>query len=307
VASSIEKKVKRALVLSGGAARGAFQVGVLRYLERHRWQPDLVCGSSIGAIHAVALGAGLNAAHLERLWRRALPRRLEIFQAAKWLRRFFPPADPFSISDAGPVRRILEQEIDFHSLRNAVTSVRIAAVDLNTSKTLYFTNKEITIDHVMASAAAPVFYPWKMAGGRPCFDGGLMANTPILPALESGAAQIVVVLLSPVTAVEQAPPRSLRKTIETAFELMLAGPFQATIDGYRAAGGTVPEIRLIAPRRMLGFRSLVDYSRRQVDRLMAEGDDAARQVMGVDRGRRSEVRCQRSDVRCRKPHQVLPF
>jgi NTE family protein len=272
--------VKRALVLSGGAARGAFQVGVIRYLERHRWRPDLVCGSSIGAIHAVALGAGLDAAHLERLWRTALPRRRETFQAAKGLRRFFSPAKPFAISDAGSVLRILEQEIDFHSLRNAQPSVCIAAVDLNTSKTVYFTNEEITVDHVMASAAAPVFYPWKMAGGRPYFDGGLMANTPILPALESGAAQIAVVLLSPVTAVNQTPPRSLHKTIETAFELMLAGPFQAAVDGYRAAGGRVPEIRLIAPRRMLGFRSLGNYSRRQVDRLIAEGDDAARQVMG---------------------------
>jgi NTE family protein len=279
--NSDKNPVKRALVLSGGAARGAFQVGVLRCLEQLGWRWDLVCGSSIGAIHAVALGVGHGSAHLERLWRTALPRRMESFQAAKLLRRFFSSADPFSISDAGSVRRILEHEIDFHLLYKAETSVCIAAVDLKTSKTVYFTNREITVDHVMASAAAPVFYPWRMAGGRPYFDGGLMATTPILPALQSGAAQIFVVLLSPVTAVDQNPPRSLRKTVETAFELMLAGPFQAALDGYRAAGGTVPEIRLIAPRRMLGFRSLGDYSRRQVDRLMAEGYDATRRVMGV--------------------------
>jgi NTE family protein len=274
------KPVKRALVLSGGAARGAFQAGVLAFLERHHWQPDMVCGSSIGAIHAAAIGTGMSAGRLERMWRSAAMRRLESFHLAGMLRRIFSPTAPFSISDAESVRKILETEIDFTRLPNAGTAVRIAAVDLALAAVVYFANPEITVDHVMASAAAPVFYPWRKAAGRFFFDGGLMANTPILPALESGAEEIVVVLLSPVGAKR---PLQLRKSffgvLETAFELMLAGPLQGVLDGYRAGGGALPKIHVIAPPRMLGFLSLGNYTPRQVDRLIEEGYRSAERVL----------------------------
>ncbi len=271
--------MKRALVLSGGAARGAFQVGVLAYLEQCGWRPDLVCGASIGAIHAAAIGAGLDANRLARLWRSLSRERSGAFEPGRMLRRLFSKAAPFSLSDGAGVRKILEREIDFHRLRHSETAVAIAAVDLVAAKTVYFNNEEITADHVLASAAAPVFYPWRRVEGRPFFDGGLMANTPIMPALAGGAEEIVAVLLSPVTAAGQPPPLSLRKTAETAFELMLAGPFQAAIDGYRAAGGSPPKIHLVAPPRMLGFFSLGNYSLRQVDRLMAQGYQSARRAL----------------------------
>jgi NTE family protein len=274
------KKVKRALVLSGGAARGAFQVGVFLYLEERGWRPDLICGSSIGAIHAAAVGAGLSADSLARLWRSARRQRIRAFEFTPMLRRFFSPREPFSISGIESIRRTLLEQIDFSRLAGSQTAVAIAAVDLATAKTVFFTNEEITVDHVLASAAAPVFFPWKTAGKRRYFDGGLMANSPILPALARGAEEIAVVLLSPVSARALPPPLSFFKVIETAFEMMLAGPFQASIDAYRAAGGRLPDIRVIAPPRMLGLASLANYSRKQVDRLIAEGYDAARQVMG---------------------------
>lgn len=274
------KKVKRALVLSGGAARGAFQVGVLQYLENRNWRPDLICGSSIGAIHAAAIGAGLGAESLLRLWRTAPRKRMKGFAPVSMLRRLLSRQTPFSLAEADSIRKILLAEIDFTRLAASETSVAIAAVDLATAKTVYFTNEEITVDHVLASAAAPVFFPWRAAGGRPYFDGGLMANTPILPALERGAEEITAVLLSPVSAGLLPPPRSFFRIVETAFEMMLAGPFQAALDAYRAAGGRSPEIRVIAPPRMLGLLSLANYSRRQVDQLIAEGYKAARQAMG---------------------------
>ena len=49
---------KRALILSGGGGRGAYQIGVLTYLEEMNWSPDMLVGTSIGAVNAVALGSG---------------------------------------------------------------------------------------------------------------------------------------------------------------------------------------------------------------------------------------------------------
>ena len=50
--------MKKALILSGGGARGAFQVGVWQYLREINWTPDLICGTSIGAVNAAAIGSG---------------------------------------------------------------------------------------------------------------------------------------------------------------------------------------------------------------------------------------------------------
>lgn len=47
----------RALVLSGGGGRGAYHVGVLRFLEEHEWYPDVVAGTSIGAVNGAAIAS----------------------------------------------------------------------------------------------------------------------------------------------------------------------------------------------------------------------------------------------------------
>ena len=46
---------RRALVLSGGGGRGAYHVGVLRFLEEHEWEPDIIVGTSIGAVSGAAI------------------------------------------------------------------------------------------------------------------------------------------------------------------------------------------------------------------------------------------------------------
>jgi NTE family protein len=64
---------KRALVLSGGGARGAYHVGVLEALIAHGWMedgkgPDIIAGTSIGAINAAAIASGLTIAELKKRW-----------------------------------------------------------------------------------------------------------------------------------------------------------------------------------------------------------------------------------------------
>lgn len=61
--------MKRALILSGGGARGAYQAGVLRYLEEIQFKPDIICGTSVGAITATAMGCGMNSAEITKLWK----------------------------------------------------------------------------------------------------------------------------------------------------------------------------------------------------------------------------------------------
>lgn len=67
------KQSKKALVLSGGGGRGAYHIGVLEALVEHGWMPDgqgpdIIAGTSIGAINAAALASGLPVAELKRRW-----------------------------------------------------------------------------------------------------------------------------------------------------------------------------------------------------------------------------------------------
>ena len=62
-----QRRAKRILVLSGGGGRGAYQIGVLEYLEEVGWPPDVIIGSSVGAVNAAALGSGVSVRGLKRL------------------------------------------------------------------------------------------------------------------------------------------------------------------------------------------------------------------------------------------------
>jgi NTE family protein len=291
--------MERALILSGGGARGAFQVGVCQYLQEAGWIPEMVCGTSIGAINAVAIGSGMTLDQMAYFWkiydRRKLFRNtiqkfiLSLFN----LRKFSPLMDP------APMRDLLSTLMDLDALRKSSQEIIITAVNLKTSQLRYFNQDMITIDHVMASAAVPMIFPWQFIDGEPYWDGGVMDNTPIIPALEHRAKQIIVVLLSPVGAFNQTLPKSHRQVMELMFEHSLIGAYKSSMV-YHACGnkarpvdrGDLPvhfspynhcredqSITTVAPTRMLGFRSFFNFSKPQVTQLIREGYDSARQQL----------------------------
>ena len=158
----------------------------------------------------------------------------------------------------------------------------------------------IDVDHVMASSAMPILFPWQQIDGEPYWDGGVMANSPLLPALESGVDEIIVVLLSPVGNIPAAVPGSLTNAMELVFEHFLIGSCQTALAsrGWPAAlnsgdypplahtwqkgerGAPVPIIKTVSPSRMLGFRSMLNFSIRQARWLMDEGYRNARSQLG---------------------------
>jgi NTE family protein len=195
---------------------------------------------------------------------------------------------------------MITRHLDIDALRKSRIDVIITAVNLLTSRLHLFNQHVIDIDHVMASSAMPILFPWQQINGEPYWDGGMMANSPVFPALERGVDEIIVVLLSPVGNVPMGFPGSLKYAIELAFEHFLIGSCQTTLasrgwsaegspgaypplahDGKMAAGGlTSTTIKTVGPSRMLGFRSLLNFSHRQTSRLIAEGYRNARAQLG---------------------------
>jgi NTE family protein len=268
--------MERALILSGGGARGAFQVGVLRYLQEVNWTPDMICGSSVGAVNASALGSGMSLDQIAHFWLAYERQKMFCFTPQKFImsllsRRKFSP-----MSDTSPLESLLESHVDPEALRRSRTKIVIAAVNMRTSQLTYFDQSEISVRHVMASSAIPMVFPWQFIDGEPYWDGVTLGNTPIMPALERGAKEIIAVLLSPVGAFPQPLPRTHMQVAELIFE-------QSLVSSYCMAVNHLADkkvlIRTVAPEQMLGFRSILNFTPGNAKRLIQEGYDSAKKQL----------------------------
>lgn len=276
---------KRALILSGGGSRGAFQVGVWSYLQSKRWFPDLIVGSSVGAMNAVSIGSGVLPAQLVQIWKQC--ERKDIYTVAikkKFLMLHKPKkAEPYMNTE--PLRRLIEHYLDLEKLKNSPIDILISAVNMQTSNLHYFDKNEITTEHLMAATAIPQLFPWVVINGQPYWDGGILANTPIYPALEQKYDEIIVVLLSPVGAFALAEPTSGLEVQHLVFEQLLTASYQTCMahlkmittignNEHSGKGDTpqyTPAIWTVAPKKMLGFRSLLNFNRNQTNQLIEEG------------------------------------
>ncbi|MCA9967803.1 MAG: patatin-like phospholipase family protein, partial [Anaerolineales bacterium] len=157
---------KRALVLSGGGGRGAYHVGVLRFLEEHEWFPDIVVGTSIGAVNGAALASGHNSRSLWALWRRLRTRDVQ--------KANLNPLSGSFLLDTSPLRETLLEKgwIDFARINSEETAVhlRITATEVYTGRLYVFGNsadiypsrlhpEPITVDHILSSCSIPIVYP----------------------------------------------------------------------------------------------------------------------------------------------------
>ncbi|NWG07258.1 MAG: patatin-like phospholipase family protein [Chloroflexi bacterium] len=191
-------KKKLAIVLGGGGARGAMQVGALRALFEAGIKPDLLVGTSIGSINATGLALwGLNLEGiqaLERLYQRMQdsklmdPRLLQFAWNAvskQSNQRGSRAAREFMIAEG------IAPEIRF----GQINSVRLATVaaDLHTGKSIiYGTDPEHSVmEGVLASIAIPPWFAAIEKEDQYIIDGGAVSNLPIEPAIKLGATEII--------------------------------------------------------------------------------------------------------------------
>lgn len=274
--------MKRALILSGGGSRGSFQVGVWKYLQEKNWIPDMICGTSIGAINAVAIGSGLTTQQITHIWTKSGRRKIYRLQPLRFIANVLLRQRWVPLMDTTPLKSMLESSIDFNRLKQSRTEIIISAVNLHTAIPEFFTQNEITIDHIMASSAMPIIFPPHKINGIPYWDGGIMANVPLLPALARGMDEIIVVLLSPVGHNCRLPePERLMDAGEHLMEQSLISSYQSTLMAQSAGihSYKTPQIITIAPSKMLGIPSLLNFSLKQANALMADGYNNARQKL----------------------------
>ena len=203
---------QKVLVLQGGGALGAYQVGVYQALHEAGIEPDWVIGTSIGAINASIIAdndVDVRMERLEEFWSRvqhgsfqqamaSLP--LIGGMAATWLtmagglENFFKPNPfafagphvPLGVDAAGfystaPLAATLEDLVDFARINAGAVRLTVGAANVRTSEMRYFDSKTMELDvrHVMASGALPPAFPAIRIDGELYWDGGILSNTPV--------------------------------------------------------------------------------------------------------------------------------
>lgn len=201
---------KRVLVLSGGGGRGAYHVGVLEYLEKVGWRPDVIIGSSVGAVNAAALGSGVSVRGLKSRWLdlttgdvqkmrvddvlldNIVRRRDHVFDLWPW------PETLTGQSRKWRGRAWFQPEV--LNAPDAPYEVVVTCVNTQTAQLEYFSNRDpegLRLEHILASFSIPLWYGPTEIDGVPYWDGGTLANTPFRRALEIGATEIVVATMVP--------------------------------------------------------------------------------------------------------------
>jgi NTE family protein len=223
-----------ALVLSGGGARGAYQVGVLRYIARRRpfVRFPILTGVSAGAINASFIAGSPDAfggavSSLAERWLSLSTDR--VFRtdmrslagnAVKVLLNLGSGGSPLApgvrgLVQTAPLREFLDGLIDPDAIAANVAGGRLRALAISataydTGRTVTYIQGEpwlatwerirrhavhdrITLDHVMASAAIPLFFPAVRVNGRFYGDGSLRQSHPLSPAIHLGADRILAI------------------------------------------------------------------------------------------------------------------
>jgi len=207
------------LGLQGGGALGAFTWGVLDgLLDAPGFRCAAVSGASAGAVNGVLLISGLMQggpararAVLREFWQRASRRNpWDGPWLDRWRERWMSPAafsvSPYQFNPLGhnPLREILAALVDFELLkRPAAPRLFVSATDVGTGKARTFSNGEISLDAVLASACLPQLFHAVEIDGRHYWDGGFTANPPVEPLTRWGRrAQLLFVILNATAAPE---------------------------------------------------------------------------------------------------------
>jgi NTE family protein len=222
-----------AMILSGGGARGAYEVGVLSYifddLARARGGPppiDILSGTSVGAINACYLAAhltdpALGMRRLVELWTELQLTRVLGFglrQVVSLPRLLLGgTSEGTGLFDVRPMADLVQREISWRAVtrclrRRLLRALSVSCTEVSTGRTVVFMQTapdtiipstapprtlfradRIGPPHALASAAIPILFPPVRIDRELYLDGGLRQNTPIAPALRLGATHIFAV------------------------------------------------------------------------------------------------------------------
>lgn len=199
-----------AFVLSGGGSLGAVQVGMLAALEERGVRPDLLIGSSAGALNAAFVAAhGFDAVtvrDLATLWRKI--RRHDVFPFEPLRQALaFAGLRP-SLCSSAPLARLVDANLPLSRIEEALIPLHVVATDVMSGEDVLLSTGDAA-SAVLASAAIPAVFPSVEREGRVLMDGGVANNAALSHAIALGADRVVVLPTGFACALEKPPTTAL--------------------------------------------------------------------------------------------------
>jgi NTE family protein len=205
--------VTTAFVLTGGVAHGAVQSGMLVALLEAGLVPDLLVGSSVGALNAAFLACDPSPAGSRRLaglWTQL--RRQDLFPLRPGVVLRGLLGRHVYLFEPSGLAVLVRRELPIERLEQTKVMLRVLATDAVTGRPQVLSTGPIA-EALLASCAIPGLLPPIVIDGRHLVDGAIGSSAPIDAALEAGATKVIVL---PTTAVPRQLPR-------TAFGMAVRG------------------------------------------------------------------------------------
>lgn len=192
--------------LSGGGAKGFAHLGAFKVFETYGLRPDVIVGTSAGALAGVFYADGFTPDEISELFKRKEFREFVEFS--------FPRSGFFNSTG---VRKFLKDNLRSDSFEKLKIPFKVVATDWKNARTVVFSEGDVLIDAVVASCTVPIVFKPKLIDEVPYVDGGLLKNFPV-SIIRDECKFVIGVNVSLVTPLSD--KTSLKTTAERTFKLM---------------------------------------------------------------------------------------
>jgi NTE family protein len=283
----------RALVLSGGAQKGSYEAGAIKYLLGElELQYSSLNGVSVGAINCAfiaqfPIGQEKQCAdELYYLWSQ--------IKSSSIYKRWFPFGSFHALwrpgfYDSSPLFKLVHSVISLDRIRKAGKNVSIGVVCLNSGKYhLIDQNNDNFLDYVVASASFPVVFAPIKIDGQLWADGGVKTLSPISSAIDSGATTIDLIMTSPDKRISKwiEHPGTLdilKRSIDLSTDKIMSNDIEKAVMYNKLASAGILDkrfvnINVIRPAYNL-IEDLLDFDPIKIQEMMSKGYEDAKKVI----------------------------
>jgi len=209
-----------AFVLGGGGVLGAVEVGMLRALFERGIMPDLLVGTSVGALNGAIVATQPELAvvdRLEALWAEVASGEAKVYGSGpvKQVRRALTTGTHLHSSQ--PLRERLTRELGDITFADLKVPFQCVAASIEKAGEHWFSEGRV-VDAVVASAAVPGLLPPAEVGGEHFLDGGIVNSIPVGRAAELGAKTIFVLQVGRIERPLR-PPKRPWEVARVSFEI----------------------------------------------------------------------------------------
>ena len=204
---------KKALVLSGGSVKGAFQAGALKAVFETGYAPEIITGISVGSLNGTFITNEVGrilkedpegkidwpkiGQYLYDFWKVNITSSKSIVKKRKKITLFMQVAfNKFKgATDSKPIDTLIDKTISMENIKASGIELAVGTANMVSGKILYAESHASNfLDYLKGSKAIPVVMPHIYIDNEPYLDGGLRDSAPLRTAIHKGATEIICVL-----------------------------------------------------------------------------------------------------------------